>query len=286
MDIWIQTTALTVFSPKKLTSTLLGSCCVKFCVKKQEEGKKVEEEAKQAAGDKKKGEESKDGVEDHKTRQIIVNRGKVDPLKVLARVKNKNHQKVKLLPLTEEPKKLEQGEPYKQKEVVLSVDLHCQGCARKVRQCLKNFEGVERVLTDCDNHMVVVKGKNLNLLKVIERVKKKLRRDVELLSPVSKSLTEEPKKLEQQEPPKQEEKKDEPLSVITVVLKVHMHCEACARDIRKCILRMKGVESAVADLNNSQVTVKGTFSAVEIVDHVHKKTGKGVVILMQDHDIS
>lgn len=28
--------------------------------------------------------------------------------------------------------------------------------------------------------------------------------------------------------------------VITVVLKVHMHCEACAQEIKKRILRMKG----------------------------------------------
>lgn len=31
--------------------------------------------------------------------------------------------------------------------------------------------------------------------------------------------------------------------VITVVLKVHMHCEACAQEIKKRIERMKGDES-------------------------------------------
>lgn len=29
--------------------------------------------------------------------------------------------------------------------------------------------------------------------------------------------------------------------IITVVLKVHMHCEACAQEIKKRILRMKGL---------------------------------------------
>ena len=29
--------------------------------------------------------------------------------------------------------------------------------------------------------------------------------------------------------------------IITVVLKVHMHCEACAQEIKKRILKMKGL---------------------------------------------
>ncbi|MFS7992826.1 putative heavy metal-associated domain, HMA, heavy metal-associated domain superfamily [Helianthus anomalus] len=61
-----------------------------------------------------------------------------------------------------------------------------------------------------------------------------------------------------------------------------MHCEDCARKIRKCILKMKGVESAVPDTDNSQVVVKGIFVAEELVDRVYKKTGKRAVIEKQD----
>lgn len=32
--------------------------------------------------------------------------------------------------------------------------------------------------------------------------------------------------------------------MIAVVLKVHMHCEACAQEIRKRILKMKGEQMA------------------------------------------
>ncbi|KAI3679946.1 hypothetical protein L2E82_50926 [Cichorium intybus] len=76
-------------------------------------------------------------------------------------------------------------------------------------------------------------------LKVLERVQKKSHRKVKLLSPISTLPVEEPKKPEQKEPQKSEEEKDQLLPVIMVVLKVHMHCEASAEEIRKRILRMK-----------------------------------------------
>ncbi|KAJ0571143.1 putative heavy metal-associated isoprenylated plant protein/8/17/18/19 [Helianthus annuus] len=154
-------------------------------------------------------------------------------------------------------------------EVVLKVFMHC--------------EGVEDVVTDCKTHKVVVKGEKADPMKVLDRVQKKSNRKVELLSPVPKPPAEEPKKPEkEEEPPKPEEKKDEPPPVVTVVLKVHMHCEACAQEIRKRILKMKGVESAVPDLKTSQVTVKGIFPAAELVDYVTKRTGKRAVIVPQD----
>ncbi|XP_076887963.1 heavy metal-associated isoprenylated plant protein 7-like [Bidens hawaiensis] len=173
--------------------------------------------------------------------------------------------------------------PPQPQEVVLRVFMHCEGCARKARKCLRGLEGVEDVITDCKTHMVTVKGEKADPMKVLERLQKKCHRKVELLSPVPTPATEEPKKPEQEDAPTQEDKKDElPPPVITVVLKVHMHCEACAQGIRKRILRMNGVESAVPDQKNSQVVVKGTFPATELVDHVHKTTGKTAVILTQD----
>ncbi|CAK9183197.1 unnamed protein product [Ilex paraguariensis] len=164
-------------------------------------------------------------------------------------------------------------------EIVLRVFMHCEGCARKVRRCLKGFEGVEDVLTDCSTHKVVVKGEKADPLKVLERVQKKSHRKVELLTPIPKPPAEEPKKVE--EIVKPEEKKEEP-QVITVVLKVHMHCEACSQEIKKRIERMKDVESAEPDLKSSQVTVKGVFNPQNLVDYVYKRTGKQAVIVKID----
>lgn len=40
-----------------------------------------------------------------------------------------------------EEKKNEQPPPPPPQEIVLRVFMHCEGCARKVRRCLKGFEG-------------------------------------------------------------------------------------------------------------------------------------------------
>nr|XP_043615309.1 heavy metal-associated isoprenylated plant protein 7-like [Erigeron canadensis] len=184
-------------------------------------------------------------------------------------------------PAADEKKEETPPPPPPPQEIVLRVFMHCEGCARKVRRCLRGFDGVEDIQTDCKTHKVVVKGEKADPLKVLERVQKKSHRKVELLSPIPKPPADEPK-AEEKQPPKPEEKKEEPPQVITVVLRVNMHCEACAQEIRKRILRMKGVESVEPDLKNSQVSVKGTFTAPQLVQHIHKRTGKNAVIVKQD----
>ncbi|KAJ6796007.1 heavy metal-associated isoprenylated plant protein 7-like isoform X1 [Iris pallida] len=176
------------------------------------------------------------------------------------------------------------AQPPPPEEVEMRVFMHCEGCARKVKRSLKGFDGVEEVRTDCRNHKLVVKGKKAaeDPLKVVERVQKKTGRKVELLTPLPPPKPEETKKEEEKKeedkPKKEEEKKEEPM-VIAVVLKVHMHCEACAQEIKKRILRMKGVQSADSELKASQVTVKGVFDPPKLVEYVHKRTGKHAVIV-------
>ncbi|KAE8664804.1 hypothetical protein F3Y22_tig00112738pilonHSYRG00473 [Hibiscus syriacus] len=40
-------------------------------------------------------------------------------------------------------------------EVILKVYMYCKGCAHKVHCCLKGFQGVEDVLTDCKSNKIV-----------------------------------------------------------------------------------------------------------------------------------
>ncbi|KAH1089051.1 hypothetical protein J1N35_016308 [Gossypium stocksii] len=223
---------------------------------------------------------------------------------------------------TEEKKEEKKAEETKEEspvvpqEIVLKVYMHCEGCARKVRRCLSGFPGVEDVMTDCKTHKVVVKGEKADPLKVLERVQRKSHRKVELLSPMPKPPAPEEEKTEDKEKSKPEDKKEEvacfnhlkvsfffstliglirfgyfylglnflqpPAAVVTVVLKVYMHCEACAMEIRKRIQRMKGVESAEPDLKSSEVTVKGVFEPPKLVEYVYKRTGKTAVIVKQE----
>ncbi|KVH98116.1 Heavy metal-associated domain, HMA [Cynara cardunculus var. scolymus] len=175
-------------------------------------------------------------------------------------------------------KKQESEESSLPPPIVLRVFMHCEGCASKLRRCLKGFDGVDDVKTDCKTHTVVVKGEKADPLKVLERIQKKSHRQVELLSPVPKSPAEQSEKKEEKEASKPEEKKEEaPPQVITVVLKVHMHCEACAQGIRKRILKMNE-----ADLKQSEVTVKGTFEPPQLAEYVNKKMGKQAMIVKQE----
>lgn len=182
---------------------------------------------------------------------------------------------------SEESEAAEQPQlPLPPQEIILKVYMHCVGCARKVRRCLKDFEGVEDVITDCRTSKVVVKGEKADPLKVLQRVQKKSHRQVELISPIPKPPAEDHKKPEEitEVAKSEEKKKEEQPPVVTVVLGVYMHCEACAQEIKKRIQKMKGVESAEPDLKSSQVTVKGVFDPQKLVEHVWKRTGKQAVI--------
>lgn len=168
-------------------------------------------------------------------------------------------------------------------EVVMRVFMHCEGCARKVKKILKGFDGVEDVIADTKAHKVVVKGKKAaaDPMKVVERVQKKTGRKVELLSPMPPPKEEkEEEKKEEPEPPKTEKKEE--ATVLAVVLKVHMHCEACTQVIKKRILKMKGVQSVEADLKASQVTVKGVFEEAKLSDYVYRRTGKHAAIVKSE----
>ncbi|GMJ14123.1 HEAVY METAL ASSOCIATED PROTEIN 52 [Hibiscus trionum] len=149
-------------------------------------------------------------------------------------------------------------------EIVLKVDMHCEACARKVARTLKGFQGVEHVATDCKANKVVVKGKTADPTKVYQRLLKKYGRKVELVSPPP-----EPK----------DDKKEEPPAVIRVVLKIGMHCEACAHVLRKQIRKIKGIESVETDVGNDQVIVKGRVEPTNLVEHIYKRTGKQATIV-------
>ncbi|GFP80506.1 copper transport protein atx1 [Phtheirospermum japonicum] len=168
--------------------------------------------------------------------------------------------------------KEDKKEEEKAQEIVLKVDMHCEACARKVARALKGFEGVEEVTADYKASKVVVKGKAADPIKVCQRVQKKSGRKVEIVSPLPKPPLQDKPQPNKEEP--KQENKEEPPAVVTVVLKVRMHCEACAQALQKRIGKVKGVESVVADVANDQVTVKGVLDPDKLVNDIYKKTGK------------
>ncbi|XP_065851694.1 heavy metal-associated isoprenylated plant protein 7-like [Euphorbia lathyris] len=187
----------------------------------------------------------------------------------------------------EEEKKEEKKEEEKKEEeppeIVLKVDMHCEACARKVARALKGFQGVEEVSTDSKASKVVVKGKEADPLKVCERLQKKSGRKVQLISPLPKPPEENKEEKKEPEPPKEEIKQEVP-AVVTVVLNIRMHCDACAQVLQKRIRKIQGVESVVTDVGNSKVIVKGVVDPMKLVDDVYKKTRKQASIVKDEEE--
>ncbi|KAA8533341.1 hypothetical protein F0562_033126 [Nyssa sinensis] len=82
-------------------------------------------------------------------------------------------------------------------------------------------------------------------------------------------------------------KKADPLKVaerakvIEVLLKIYMHCEGCAKEIKYCIHKMQGVQTVEPDMAKSQVKVRGVFEPQKLVEYINKRAGKYAVILKQ-----
>ncbi|XP_051128529.1 heavy metal-associated isoprenylated plant protein 7-like [Andrographis paniculata] len=180
----------------------------------------------------------------------------------------------------EKKKKEEEEEEKKEEEIVLRVEMHCEACARKVIRALKGFQGVEEVMADYRSSRVVVKAvkNSTDPIKLCQRIHKKTGRKVGIISPLPT-----PPSTDQENPkPEEEEPKQEPPAPITVVLKVQMHCEACAQALQKKIGKIKGVESVATNIASNEVTVKGVIDPENLVNDVYKRTHKHASIVKNE----
>ncbi|KAG6527055.1 protein SODIUM POTASSIUM ROOT DEFECTIVE 2-like [Zingiber officinale] len=56
----------------------------------------------------------------------------------------------------------------------------------------------------------------------------------------------------------------------TVVMRVSMHCNGCARKVQKHISKMEGVSSYEVDLGSKKVVVVGDITPFEVLESVSK----------------
>ncbi|XP_050237362.1 heavy metal-associated isoprenylated plant protein 4 [Mercurialis annua] len=66
---------------------------------------------------------------------------------------------------------------------------------------------------------------------------------------------------------------------ITAVYKVNLHCQQCARDIKKPLMRMQGVRSVDVDFQKSEIKVKGVIDVIEFHKKVEKLSKKKVQLI-------
>ncbi|RLN40463.1 hypothetical protein C2845_PM01G41380 [Panicum miliaceum] len=123
--------------------------------------------------------------------------------------------------------------------IVLKVDLHCAGCAGKVRKAIKRAPGVESVTADTAAGKVVVTGP-ADATELKERIEARA-------------------------------KKPE-----TVTLKIRLHCDGCIDRIKRRIYKIKGVKDVAIDAGKDLVKVTGTMDAAALPGYLRDKLSRTV----------
>uniref|UniRef100_A0A7C9ECV8 HMA domain-containing protein n=1 Tax=Opuntia streptacantha TaxID=393608 RepID=A0A7C9ECV8_OPUST len=172
-------------------------------------------------------------------------------------------------PPAEEPKK-EEEPPQPPPPFVIYVDLHCMGCAKKIQKSIMKIRGVEEVAIDMAQNQVTIKGV-VEPQAVCNIVTKKTKRQAKVLSPLPANEGE----------PIPEVVTSQVSGLTTVELNVNMHCEACAEQLKKKILKMRGVQAAETEFSAGKVKVTGTMDANKLVDYLYRRTKKQARIIPQ-----
>ncbi|KAL3623349.1 hypothetical protein CASFOL_032165 [Castilleja foliolosa] len=168
--------------------------------------------------------------------------------------------------------------------VVLKLELHCEGCAKKVRRSINHLEGVEKVKADCDAKKLTVTG-NVDPTWLRQTVENKTKKKVELISPLPKkagAAAGGDNKSDDKSEKKTEEinKKPKEAVISTVVMKIKLHCDGCANKIKRIILKnCDGVTSVTTDFQNDLVTVIGTMDVKELISYLREKLKRDVQIV-------
>nr|XP_010934034.1 heavy metal-associated isoprenylated plant protein 9 [Elaeis guineensis] len=199
---------------------------------------------------------------------------KQEEAKVEAKLEEKKEEKKEEKQEEEEEEKEEKKEeakPSPPPPIILFVDLHCFGCAKKIEKCVLKCRGVEGVETDMVQNQLTIKGM-VDPQALCSRIQKKTLKRARVLSPL---------------PPAEGESKQEQVvpsqvsGVTTVEIHVNMHCEACAQQLRRKILKMRGVQTAETELSTGKVMVTGTMNGEKLTDYIHRRTGKLATIVPQ-----
>ncbi|XVF51113.1 hypothetical protein PTKIN_Ptkin04bG0158400 [Pterospermum kingtungense] len=178
---------------------------------------------------------------------------------------------------TEEKKEEEKPAEEKKEEppappppFVLLVDLHCVGCAKKIEKSIMKIRGVEGVVIDMAQNQVTIKGV-IEPQAICDKIMKRTKRSAKVLSPLPAAEGE----------PMPEVVSSQVSGITTVELNVDMHCQACAEQLKRKILKMRGVQSAETEHSTGKVTVTGTIDADKLVEYVKRRTKKQARIVPQ-----
>lgn len=182
--------------------------------------------------------------------------------------------------------------------VVYKLDLHCEGCVKKIKRSARHFAGVETVKADLSSNKVTVTGK-FDAVKLQDKLAEKTKKKVEIISAPPKkdsAAAEKPsekkpddekkpeeKKAEEKKPEEKKPEENKPKES-TVVLKIKLHCDGCITKIKRIVMKFKGVETVSLDGDKDLVTVKGTMEPKELVEYLTEKLKRNVEMVPPKKD--
>ncbi|KAL0708922.1 hypothetical protein Bca4012_015900 [Brassica carinata] len=185
--------------------------------------------------------------------------------------------------------------------VVMKLDMHCEGCGKKIKRLLKHYKGVEDVKIDYKDNKMTVVG-NVDAEAVRDKVAERIKRKVEIVSPKKeappppppsggekKPADEKPAEKKPSGEGKDEKKKEAgektappplaPPKESTVVLKTKLHCEGCEHKIKKIVNKIKGVNSVAIDSAKDLVIVKGIIDVKQLTPYLNEKLKRTVEVV-------
>ncbi|KAG2334643.1 hypothetical protein Bca52824_005823 [Brassica carinata] len=194
--------------------------------------------------------------------------------------------------------KPDQGEKKPLAIVVMKLDMHCEGCGKKIKRLLKHYKGVEDVKIDYKDNKMTVVG-NVDAEAVRDKVSERIKRKVEIVSPKKeapppsggekKPADEKPAEKKPSGEGKDEKKKEAgektappplaPPKESTVVLKTKLHCEGCEHKIKKIVNKIKGVNSVAIDSAKDLVIVKGIIDVKQLTPYLNEKLKRTVEVV-------
>ncbi|CAH8342154.1 unnamed protein product [Eruca vesicaria subsp. sativa] len=172
----------------------------------------------------------------------------------------------------------------KQKEpvhVVLHVDFHCDGCIDRIIRSARCLEGVETVRADPVSNKLTLIG-FMDPVKTAEKLQKKTKKKVELLSPKPKKETKVNNDTKPDFKVNNDTKPD--IAVTTVSLKLDCACDGCIKRIHKTIFKTKGVYQVKIDRDKAVVSVTGTMEVKTVTDNLKRKLKKTIQVVPEKKD--
>ncbi|KAK3126833.1 hypothetical protein QOZ80_7AG0563540 [Eleusine coracana subsp. coracana] len=170
-------------------------------------------------------------------------------------------------------------------DVVISAPVHCDGCARKLRQSLQRLDGVGEVSVESRSNTVVLNGPGAveNAREAVKIVERKTGRKATLLNPSPDKLPSPAVKGARVQKTDADGGIGDDITVVdtdmVIVLRINLHCDACCEEIKRRILKIEGVKEAAPLLKSSQMMVKGMVEPATLVGFIYKNTGRKAAII-------